>query len=299
MTQVSDLIQSLLSLNDIVGVVACVLIFTVALHLLTLMMVVKSAIIKGAKWYIYRFVGKSMKSAGMYLAFCFLGGYFIYLFRGPISDILQSMEPPVYDGQYNEMASTEVQAIFENEIRKINPPAVASTTITRTRALADSLHIPPEWIYSTALSECALNPHTVRRDKIAAGWIQFTGIGLSGITSERMPDVIRYCQEQNTAAIMDLTDKYMHFHCRGKTLSRPVDVYLAVFSPDNIGSPPDNVLYSGYRNPSYYLNAGIDGWVKDQSGRITRRSEDIDGKITTGELALMLEARKNRLISYR
>jgi hypothetical protein len=226
----------------------------------------------------------------------FWGGCVMYYCRAEISDFVQRFETPVYDGQYDGLSSDNISEAFERKIMDLNPAYISNEVIKRTRLLAAELQIPPHYIYQTALSECSLKPLTIRRDGIAAGWIQFTAIGLSGITSESFADVKEYCKNGQISQIMDLTDKYVRYHTKGKKIERAVDFYLVVFSPANLGRGNDAVLYEGANNPAYYLNDVFDGYTQKADGRIVRSRKNIDYRITVGELALCIEAKKNKLI---
>lgn len=294
---VSDVIQTVMALPEWWGVISCIFLFAALLHARKLVALILKGIVMVVRYYVKTFLGHSPTEIAAYIAVCFLGGYIIYQFRADVSDWMQRQEPPVYLHQFDNMPLDAVTTVFENRISEVNAPAIAIQTIGRSRMLADSLHIPVLWIYQAALPECGLNPFTIRRDRIAAGWIQFTALGLSGITPSRsLKQVIDYCETENIEEIMNLTDGYMRHHCSGKTIARPVDVYLAVFCPAKIGHPEGSVLYSGHTNPSYYLNKGLDGWRLYDNGRILRQEKNCDGIITVGELALILEAKKNSLL---
>jgi hypothetical protein len=224
-------------------------------------------------------------------------GYTLSFFRAEISDTLQWFETPVYEGQYDELSSDKISEAFERRIMDANPAYISKETISRTRSLANELQIPAHFIYQTALAECALNPLTVRTDGVAAGWIQFTRVGLSGISTESLADVKEYCKNGQISHIMDLTDKYVRYHVKDKKITRAVDFYLVVFSPANLGRGNDAVLYEGENNPAYYLNDGFDGYIQKLDGRIVRSRKHIDYKITVGELALCIEAKKNKLLA--
>jgi hypothetical protein len=223
-------------------------------------------------------------------------GYTVSFFRAEISDFVQRFETPIYSGQYDGLSSDNISEAFERRIMDLNPAYISNEVIKRTRLLAAELQIPAHYIYQTALSECSLKPLTIRRDGIAAGWIQFTTIGLSGITSESLADVKQYCKNGQISQIMDLTDKYVRYHTKGKKIERAVDFYLVVFSPANLGRGNDAVLYEGANNPAYYLNGIFDGYTQKADGRIVRSRKNIDYRITVGELALCIEAKKNALI---
>ncbi|MGL4641328.1 MAG: hypothetical protein ACRCVX_16575 [Shewanella sp.] len=249
-----------------------------------------------SKMLLFWLFGGTIKDAGS-RAFASLGvGFMISQFSPMILDELAELERPVYVNQAQGVPVTDIDTKFESEIRKRNPPNVASVVINRSRSLAQRLNIPVNWIYQTALNECALNPFTVRTDKVAAGWIQFTRVGLSGIGSgESLQSVIQYCKEGKADTIMGLTDRYIMYHAKDRQLARPVDFYLAVFAPAHIGKDASAVLYQGYGTQAYELNKGLDGWI-ERNGRIIRKYSRCDGVITLGELALCQEKKTNDLL---
>lgn len=290
--ELTDFLQIALSYGGLFGALSCTLICYFAYWTYKITGLICTVFFASVKF----LFGNSRKQFLSRFGGALTAGYILFLFRDEMSDALQWLETPVYQDQYSSMADEEINKAFERKIMDINPPYISNETIKRTRQLANELQIPANWIYQTALSECSLKPLTIRRDGIAAGWIQFTRIGLSGVTNESLSDVKSYCQNGQISQIMDLTDKYVRHHANGKKITRPVDFYLIVFSPANLGADYDKVLYQGENNPSYYLNAGFDGYTKLDNGRIVRLRKKRDYKITVGELALCLEAKKNNLI---
>ena len=231
-----------------------------------------------------------------------LGGCLLFAFSDPISGGLERLEyaylDPVYVGQY--AASDEMKIrIYENEIRRHTTPQEFQIVRDSTAAIAARIGSTPLAIYETAYLECGLNPFRVRDDRVAAGWIQFTRVGLSGLGIS-LEQVIAGCQSRDAAFIMRLTDEYL---CRkadrlpqGASLLNTIDLYLAVFAPAHIGADPDRVVYAGFSNPAYYKNSGLDGW-KVENGKIVRGEKD--GKITAEEIHFCLERKKALLINRR
>lgn len=287
MKLVSDIIQTALSYTGAPGLILCIAIAAV------FMAAIRAAVLLlRLVRYVLGFV--TFGSISTFVSVALAIGGTLYIIREPAADFLQRFETPVYLGQFDSIPPDAVAGVFEREIMRINPPGVAAVTIQRTRQLADTLHIPAWWIYSTALPECGLNPFTIRKDGIAAGWIQFTTVGLKshGVALET---VKQWCRNGDITAMMNLTDRYMLCAAGGKSLTRPVDAYLCVFCPSAVGKPTDFVLYEGWNNPSYYLNAGLDGY-QVQDGRVVRKNAWKDGRITVGELALCLEYKKAKLL---
>jgi hypothetical protein len=98
---------------------------------------------------------------------------------------------------------------------------------------------------------------------------------------------------------MDLTEKYLirKWEQAGRPdMRNTIDLYLAIFSPANIGATPERVIYAGFSNPAYYKNSGLDGWYQD-GGRIMRGAKD--GKITGWEIYLCLEKKKGLLLKSK
>jgi len=200
---------------------------------------------------------------------------------------------PVYlDGHVGEADALEA---YEREIRRHTTPAEFDTLKVRTAEIAARINSRPAAIYETAWLECGLNPFRVRDDRVAAGWIQFTRAGLSGL-GVSLDQVIGYCRDRDISRIMDLTEAYL---CRKwERAGRPdmtntIDLYLAVFAPAHIGKEAGAVVYQGFGNPAYDLNSGLDGW-RLESGKIVRGRKD--GRITVGEIWLCLERKKRLLI---
>lgn len=288
----TDFLQIALSYNGLFGALSCTLICYFAFWAYKITGLISTVFFASVKFLFGNSRKQLLGRFGGMLAL----GYVLFFFRGEISDMLQWLEVPVYQDQYSSLSDDKISEAFERKIMDINPPYISNETIKRTRQLANELQMPANWIYQTAQSECSLKPLTIRRDGIAAGWIQFTAIGLSGITNESLSDVKAYCKNGQITQIMDLTDKYVRYHTKDKKITRAVDFYLVVFSPANVGADYDKVLYQGQNNPAYYLNDGFDGYTKLENGRIVRLLKNRDYKITVGELALCLEAKKNGLI---
>lgn len=221
----------------------------------------------------------------------------LYPLSGPASYMLEVLEHryicPVYVGQ-SQLSESEVINRYEREIREHTTPAEFDTLRRRTAEIAAKINSTPAAIYETAWLECGLNPFRVRDDKVAAGWIQFTRAGLSGL-GVSLEAVIHSCKSRDISTIMNLTEAYLTRKCRGD-MRNTIDLYLAVFAPAHIGKAPHAVVYAGFENPAYYKNAGLDGWTTD-GGKIVRGQRD--GRITVGEIWLCLERKKGLLISSK
>lgn len=247
------------------------------------------------------------RSKGNVALVLFLGSG-LWLSSAQLSDFLQWLEDhcsPIYAGQYDSLGTEHEAAIFEQELhRRVKDSYVCEVVKRETAATAQRLGCPRLWIYQCALSECGLNPFVVRSDKIAASWCQLTRTGLTGIKIDgrqaTMADVIAACDRRDIETIMAMADTYLvdRWLAQGSPMLRgAVDVYLLLFAPGFTGQSMEKVLYQGYGNPNYDLNAGFDGYLMKEGGQIVRANSAKDGRITVGELALCVESRKNSLIS--
>lgn len=222
--------------------------------------------------------------------------FFPWAFNQQFSGAMEYVEHrylhPVYlDGHVGEADALEA---YEREIRRHTTPAEFDTLKARTEQMAARINSRPAAIYETAWLECGLNPFRVRDDRVAAGWIQFTRAGLSGL-GVSLDQVIGYCHDRDISRIMDLTEAYLlrKWERAGRPdMANTIDLYLAVFAPAHIGKEAGAVVYQGLGNPAYDLNSGLDGW-RLEAGKIVRGRKD--GRITVGEIWLCLE-RKKRLI---
>jgi hypothetical protein len=231
------------------------------------------------------------------VALCGLFALPIFLLRAQVSDLAQWVEQRYVDPAYMVAdTSPHITAIFEMEIDRRLDKYESEVVKTRTRQLAARIGSTPLSIYMVALSECGLDPFRIRDDGTAASWIQFTTIGLHGL-GVSLAEVKNMCYRRDIVGIMDLTDRYILRAAGTTPLPRPCDAYTAVFAPAYIGKPDDFVLYSGWDNPAYYLNApALDGfYIAD--GLILQSRRMFDGKITIQDLYLSLEAKKARLIA--
>ena len=228
-----------------------------------------------------------------------------------LADMIQELEQryltSVWIGKTNNYNEEHLTAIYEAALAKNVDPYELEVVKKRTREMAAKIQTTPLCIYECAYLECALNPFTIRKDLVAAGWIQFTKVGLLGLTyqgkSVNYDQVLYACRNRNINLMMDLSEIYLvdkYKRAGEKPLHNTVDLYLALFAPAFIGAPHDKVVYQGYQNPSYYLNKGLDGWytVDSEDGRrqIFRKNGACDGAITIWEMYLALEAKKGRII---
>jgi hypothetical protein len=242
---------------------------------------------------------------------CSFFGSILWMLSGPISDGLQYIEyaylKPAYVGQYDSWDEAHLTALYEAELARHTDTYECEVIKRRTREMAVRIKSTPLAIYECAWLECGLRPFTIRNDQVAAGWIQFTRVGLGGLTwhgqSVRFEQVLTACRQRDINFIMDLTEAYLvdkYQRAGERSLNNTIDLYLALFAPALIGAPHDRIVYQGYQNPSYYLNAGLDGWytmnTQSDARQIIRKKSACDGRITIYEMYLALEAKKSVLI---
>ena len=294
MNHISDFIQILLTVAPIRWLV-CVLLFVAFLQALRLISASWSALIA-----VIRRVAVPVWSLKFWIIAAFFGT-FIYIFSPQLSAWLQwaeDMANPVYLSTTTAVSADHAVALYEARIRQHCDSYEANVVIQRTAETAAKINSTPLAIYESALLECGLNPFRVRDDRVAAGWIQFTRIGCQGL-GVTMPEVIAACNRRDVHFIMDLTERYLirKWQQAGKPdMRNTIDLYLAIFSPANIGAPPEKVIYAGFSNPAYYKNSGLDGWYKDDD-RIMRGAKD--GRITGWEIYLCLERKKGLLLKSK
>ncbi len=224
-----------------------------------------------------------------------------------LQEIEQRYLHPVYVNEYGHLTEEHVTAIYEAELARRVDPYQKEIVARRTREIADRIKSTPLAIYQCAHLECGLDPFTVRRDQLAAGWIQFTRAGISGLRYQGKPiayeTVLQACAAKDAAFIMNLTEVYLisqYERASHKPMDNTIDLYLALFAPALIGAEYDRIVYEGYDNPKYYKNDGLDGWyIADGNNgkkQIFHKDSAKDGKITIVEMFLALEAKKNKLL---
>lgn len=294
MTALSNLIQILLT-HAPVRWLACILLAVAVLQALRLISASWSAMIA-----VIRRLAVPVWKLGFWIKSAFFGTL-IFFFSPQISGGLQWVEDmanPVYLSTTTAISADHAVALYEARIREHCDSYEANVVIRRTAETAAKINSTPLAIYESALLECGLNPFRVRDDRIAAGWIQFTRVGCSGL-GVTMPQVIAACNRRDVVFIMDLTERYLirKWEQAGRPdMRNTIDLYLAIFSPANIGAQPDRVIYAGFSNPAYYKNSGLDGWCRD-GDRIMRGAKD--GRITGWEIYLCLERKKGLLLKSK
>ena len=232
----------------------------------------------------------SIKNAALVL----LVGSVIYLNGQTVTTGLQYIEQSISPTYINTDTSFFSESRFEDVIKRYTNEAQFLTIRDSTRALAREIGCRPQDIYLVAYSECGLNPFTIRTDGIAAGWIQFTRDGLSGL-GRSLEQVKQSCNAGDAVEIMRLTGAYIRRAAAGRKIESATDFYCAVFAPAKMGAGMDDTLYSGFSNPEYYLNAGLDGYFVE-SGKVLYLPHLKDGKLTKRDLMAALEYRKAKFL---
>jgi hypothetical protein len=230
------------------------------------------------------------------LLFLFAVSYILSLFSPYFSDVYAAYRDYIRPVYMQSDTSARALMIYEAELQKHVDPYEFQIVKKYTEQTAEKLGCSPLAIYEVAFWECGLNPFIVRRDRVAAGWIQFTTAGLQGF-GVSLDDVKAWCKNRDIEKIMALSEKYLVGWANGRQLKTSADVYICVFAPAKIGCSPETTLYDS--GAAYYENVGLDGYrqVNTPSGTIvTRRAKWCDGKITADDLRLALEAKKAALI---
>jgi len=200
---------------------------------------------------------------------------------------------PVTSREFSGYSSDHVTAIYEAELRRHVDDYEFRIIQDSVRAMSLLFGCDSSAIYEAALPECGLNPFVIRRDGVAAGWIQFTNAGCKGLPFT-LDHIKTWCKTRNTAAIMSATRQYLGSRSHNRHIKTGLDVYICVFAPAFLGCPAETAMYSA---PSieYQMNKSLDGWTVE-SGRIVRSPGAMDGKITVGELGLWMNYHKGQLI---
>lgn len=220
-------------------------------------------------------------------------GGLVYLNGERVSNLLQYIEQAYISSTYvNSEQSFFVESKFEETIKRYTNEAQFLIIRDSTRALAKEIGCQPQDIYLVAYSECGLDPFRVRTDGIAAGWIQFTRVGLHGL-GRSLEEVKQSCAAKDASEIMRLTGAYIRRAAKGRSIGSATDFYCAVFAPGKLSASMDEVLYSGFNNPEYYLNAGLDGYFVENE-KVLHLPRLKDGKLTKRDLMAALEYKKSK-----
>ena len=223
-----------------------------------------------------------------------------FLCRGSIVNQIQYVEQMYISPTYT-VADTSFWATscYETELKKHCNESDFNTVRDSTYQLAKELGCEPLAIYEVAQSECGMNPFCIRKDGGAAGWIQFTRIGVRDLGGS-LEQVKGWCAGRDATKIMMLTGKYMRKAAAGRSLQNSTAVYCAVFAPGKISHGENEVLYKGWSNPEYYLNKGLDGYEIRENGKVLHMASLADGVLTKNDLKGALAYKKAKLLEkYR
>lgn len=241
--------------------------------------------------------------------------YFVFsAFAPQISNSIQWAEQtwwPIYLAEIEADTSSAASAAYERRIGRNLGPTDYALFVRRTAEIAAKCGSSPLNFYEVYESECSCDPFAVnqreRRDKagrlvgidtVAAGQIQFTAAGVSGLVlngeAVTMWQVKQAVKHKKLAWLMDLQEIYMARASGGKPLTRPCDVYTAVFMPAFVGKGMETVLASRWSGNTqfYWQNLGLDGYQLDGKGRVLFLPSSRDGVITIKDLAFCLAAKK-------
>lgn len=294
----TDAIQILLSLHGFwLGLAGCALVFAAFWNGLKIACTAFSWALAGTRAAFRWLFAPTWKKAAR-AAFYGAGGLLIMLNRPLINNGLEWVENNYLHPVYITPADTSAWALsrYEAALEKNLSPGEAEIVKRRTRETAARVGSTPLAIYEVAYSECGLNPFCIRKDGIAAGWLQFTRAGLEGL-GVSLDEVKRACHDRDAAFIMDVSERYLVRAANGHALPTSTDIYTAVFAPAFVGQPENTILYSGKDRPSYFLNAGLDGH-KYRVKRLPDGREKLvwyrspDGAITINDLRWALAARR-------
>lgn len=260
-----------------------------------------------------------LRLSGGGLAWNLFAGAVLYLtfsaFAPKISDSIQWAEQtwlsPIYFAPLEADTSSAAAAAYTRKMQRFLGQSDYALFLRRTAEIAAQCGSTPLSFYEVYESECGCNPFAVnqreirdkagrlvRVDTVAAGPIQFTAAGVSGLVlngqTVTMCNVKDAIINRRLAWLMDLQEVYMARASGGKPLPRPCDVYTAVFMPAYVGKSMETALASRWGNrPEYYWqNIGLDGYRLDGKGRVLFLPSSRDGIITIQDLALCLAAKK-------
>lgn len=288
-----DILQILLSLPGALGFLASMLTVLLAWQLCKSVGEIAGAGASVLRWLRRRLLRLSLWRMG----FIGIMAVPIFLSRFWVSDQIQYIEQVMSPAYETGDTSMHTLAIYEAMLDKQCDTYEAAIVKRRVREIASKIGSTPLAILEVAYSECELDPFRVRKDGVAAGFIQFTRAGAVGITT--LQEVKDACRRRDIERMMNWTETYLIRAAAGRALPDATSVYVAVFAPACIGADDGRILYEGWGNPAYFENKIFDGYYTEPSGRIMRASDARDGKITIRELRLHLEAKKSRLLSAK
>ena len=294
MKQLADLIQVSISQESPawLRLVGCMVVLLIVLQTLYL---IYRLIQEGGKAFQY---GRSFFlkiTLWRVLAYLFLSAFMVPL-SPLISDGVQELEQRFFSPVYvNSDTSAFVLRCYEMELSRHCSEKEMQVVKSWTEKTAAAIGCTPLDIYQVAFVECSLDPFRVRTDGGAAGWIQFTNTGLDGLGAS-LADVKAACKRRDTEYIMSLTHDYLTQF--GNVLPDAPAVYVAVAAAGHAGqTDAAHVIYTRSQHPNEYrANSALwDGWTVER-GKVLRLTRNIDGRITVGDLAGCLAAKKSELL---
>lgn len=216
------------------------------------------------------------------------------------------LNPVIYDA-YDTDNSSETEQAYISVLRRNCTENEFNILISSTKRMADAHNSTVLNFLQVYYSECGLNPFACYKnekgDTTAAGHIQFTAAGVSGLLLNNEPVTMNHVRAairlRDIVFLTELGESYMKRAANGRALKRPCDVYTAVFMPAFVGASDETVIASlDGRNPQhYYRNCKpLDGWKIASNGAILHGAQYRDGKITIKDLAIALSFKKSILL---
>ena len=239
---------------------------------------------------------KGRRISWLKIAACLIFAGVIFAARKPIHDVLQEFKQrhisPIY-----AVSDTSAFALrcYEMELSRHCSEKELQVVKSWTEKTAAAIGCAPLDIYQVAYVECSLDPFRVRTDGGAAGWIQFTNTGLDGLGAS-LGEVKAACKRRDAEYIMALAHAYLTQF--GKPLPDAPAVYVAVAAAGHAGqTDAAHVIYTRLQHPNEYnANSALwDGWTVER-GKVLRLTRNVDGRITVGDLAGCLAAKKTELL---
>ncbi len=219
----------------------------------------------------------------------------LFVFSEQVSAGLQEIEQRFISPTYAVSDTTYfAEGMYEEMIKRHTNEAQFLTVRDSTRALAREIGCSPCDIYLVAYSECGLDPFRTRADGRAAGWIQFTPAGLSGL-GKGLEQVKADCAARDAKEIMRLTGAYVRSWAKGRQVRTAADFYVVVFAPAKLGAADDETLYAGWNNPEYFLNKGLDGYFVEGE-KVLHLPHKMDGRLTKRDLQAALKYKEAKLL---
>lgn len=223
-------------------------------------------------------------------------------FQAPVRLDFKSLSSSTFVVDGKSYTEKELIEIYQKALREKTDGYEYREIVKLFEQLADTMHTSTLPFYEACYLECRLDPFRVRDDKVAAGLIQFTTVGLENLRYKKSPvtlhQVIKGCERRDLTMITALTKQYLlRKWNRHGPFKNTLDIYLSIFAPAYVKAGKNKVIYQGKEKKSYYLNKGLDGWYTD-GVLILRNESKKDYKITKNEINLCLLAMRARVVKY-